>query len=594
MAVDLFIGSLRARSKQYIWVAKQFPRLNILLVDHMSEQRERNTDDDTRGRDGQRRRRERSPQVQDIGREARRVRRSRSPSYRAYGAQGSSSRRSRSSERIFDAASVLAHIKPEWEVDQTMRLPLHMRNCADCAHFAKHVAEETQGGALALLIDKLKKHWRRELGDEVREDCNEAFRDGLREGDKKIEELEEELDRSHRRASELEDDNNALSQRVRMLEDMLRRAEASNSQLKSSASRGRARAEPVNDDQGVSMPQPLSLIQRIATVRRSPSPVRVFLPRLHKAMKEAPLQSPQGPSPCPLTAGDDAQSSAQEGAGKKLVQMFLTDEEDSYYGSDAVSLGEEEDDECQRLGEGHTSANMAVDDVPPVIPIDYGQRMALLTLPSSFIGDPAPFRLNKNSSGFKSCHGHACLNSKTKWDNNGERLMIRWIRSEGGIWFWKTGFLMQMAREASYIPFDQRSILQRWTVREATHAGSLPFLDERREPDVEGLAKSDQLPNYLRRDKDGRVNVLDITSWLLLKMTEPEEPIVKDWYWWQACLLLERLGSFGECLACCRVTDDERGIAPRRFTQAGSFSADDIARHLAWAGARCRDANTHL
>ncbi len=56
---------------------------------------------------------------------------------------------------------------------------------------------------------------------------------------------------------------------------------------------------------------------------------------------------------------------------------------------------------------------------------------------------------------------------------------------------------MQMAKEASLVPFDQRSDAQRWAVQEATRDGYLPLLSARAEPNVEKLAEENRLPSFL-------------------------------------------------------------------------------------------------
>jgi hypothetical protein len=120
---------------------------------------------------------------------------------------------------------------------------------------------------------------------------------------------------------------------------------------------------------------------------------------------------------------------------------------------------------------------------------------------------------------------------------------------------------MQMAKEASLVPFDQRSDAQCWTVREATHNSYLPLLSTRAEPDIEKLVEENCLPSYLRWDPDGRLNVKDVTAWLLLKMAEPEEPQVIEWFWWTSCVLFKCLRAYGEALSKLSLHDDIRKTA---------------------------------
>jgi hypothetical protein len=119
----------------------------------------------------------------------------------------------------------------------------------------------------------------------------------------------------------------------------------------------------------------------------------------------------------------------------------------------------------------------------------------------SHLGDPASFSLDRSIEGaFLSTTGHACISTNSPWDKSASLL---WSSGSSQPWFWLNGRPFQMAKEASMIPFDQRSLAQRWAVREATRAGLLPLADASVEPDVIQLASSGELPTYIRHDTDG-------------------------------------------------------------------------------------------
>jgi hypothetical protein len=153
---------------------------------------------------------------------------------------------------------------------------------------------------------------------------------------------------------------------------------------------------------------------------------------------------------------------------------------------------------------------------------------------------------------------------------------------------------MQMAKEASLVPFDQRSDAQRWTVREATCDGYLPLLSAQAEPNVEKLAEENRLPSYLRWDSDGRLNIKDVTAWLLLKMAEPEEPQVIEWFWWTSCVLFERLGAYGEALSKLGLRDEPKGYVPLRLMFFRELTSEDIALHFHRCGVRVDNCKSHL
>jgi hypothetical protein len=98
-----------------------------------------------------------------------------------------------------DAINIAALILPDWEIEGTTNLPLHMHGCQDCLRFIEHVRQNLQGGALSMYLERQKKHWRRVLRDEIREELDEAYKDGLKEGEKDVETLEDKLDYFHRR-----------------------------------------------------------------------------------------------------------------------------------------------------------------------------------------------------------------------------------------------------------------------------------------------------------------------------------------------------------------------------------------------------------
>ena len=154
----------------------------------------------------------------------------------------------------------------------------------------------------------------------------------------------------------------------------------------------------------------------------------------------------------------------------------------------------------------------------------------------SHLGDPASFALDRSVKGaFLSTTGHACIRKDSRW--NGDAAVL-WSQDSSQPWFWLNGRPFQMAKEAASIPFDQRSLAQWLAVREATRADALPLEDASAEPDVIRLASTNELPAYIHRDNDGRLNVYDITAWLFLTMTQPEhrEGTVA-WFWGTACMM---------------------------------------------------------
>jgi hypothetical protein len=153
-------------------------------------------------------------------------------------------------------------------------------------------------------------------------------------------------------------------------------------------------------------------------------------------------------------------------------------------------------------------------------------------------------------------HGHVCVESPTHWDTDVKSLYDKWDKSVKK-YVWNTGFPSQMAREASKIPFDQRSHAQQWAVANATRLLYLPLGDTQAEPNVEAIAIMNGFHKAVRCDEDDLLNVKDITAWLLLKMAEPEEQDVVDWFWWHSCKLFANWTLYAETLKNlgCKVED---------------------------------------
>jgi hypothetical protein len=109
---------------------------------------------------------------------------------------------------------IAALILPNWEIEGTTNLLLHMHGCQDCLRFIEHVRQNLQGGALSIYLERQKKHWRQVLHDEMREEIDEAYKDGLKDGEKDIETLEDKLDYFHRRVQSLEAENDELRKKI--------------------------------------------------------------------------------------------------------------------------------------------------------------------------------------------------------------------------------------------------------------------------------------------------------------------------------------------------------------------------------------------
>ena len=124
----------------------------------------------------------------------------------------------------------------------------------------------------------------------------------------------------------------------------------------------------------------------------------------------------------------------------------------------------------------------------------------LLGRRSKYVGDQVSFRLQHIMGASRSEGSHMFVRPETKWDGNVMKLWLNPLSAKG--WYWNNGCQLQMAREAAEILFDQRSLAQCWTVREAMLAEVLPEGYCSMELDVERMSQRKLIPSYLQCEGD--------------------------------------------------------------------------------------------
>jgi hypothetical protein len=153
---------------------------------------------------------------------------------------------------------------------------------------------------------------------------------------------------------------------------------------------------------------------------------------------------------------------------------------------------------------------------------------------STNVAGQAAFRLQHLPGAARSEGSHTYVRPDTLWNGDVMPLWLR--RNSDKVWDWNSGLPLQLAHEVTEIPFDQRSLAQRWAVREATRALVLPEDFATPEPDIEWMAQRNEIPHFLRKDEGSLIMVEDWTAWSFLDMTQPDQSQeVIDWFWWTAC-----------------------------------------------------------
>jgi hypothetical protein len=206
---------------------------------------------------------------------------------------------------------------------------------------------------------------------------------------------------------------------------------------------------------------------------------------------------------------------------------------------------------------------------------------------SQYVTDQMPFCLQHFTRASRSEGSHTFFKMDTKWDEDVTELWLNPLSTKG--WYWNNGRQLQMARKAAEIPFDQRSLAQRWAIREVTQAEALPEGYCSVEPNVKEMGQLGQLPPYLRRGVDSRISTSNWMVWLFLAMTQPEqEAAVVNWYWWAACCIFIGVKTFNRAMGE-RPLPTLEGIRyiPRRLqTPAAGFKINDLVEHFVKCGLR--------
>ena len=345
----------------------------------------------------------------------------------------------------------------------------------------------------------------------MREELDVTYDDSLRKNEKRISELEDELENYRQRVSQLSQDKEVLEGRVHELSRLSRSGNSSG--LAHAGGEGAHQSEHWSKRKRESSPP---------KTRHSPAPHRQTFPAPPMQVEEGLNCTP------PLTKTNRLSPPAlplsTKGKGKRTMYDTDSDFDSKCEGSvraPSLTGNEEELEEASNRSrhefarrleyvEGEdpsSSSRMVIDEAPLALRIESASSQMKKYEPSAgsrrtragqfppgypnpHLEDPASFRLNKFYR--LGAFGHVCLNDKSYWDRDASSLWAK--RPTAGKWFWQNGRPMQMAREASKVPFDQRSNAQRWAVKDATMTGLLPFNDLSEEPDIEEIARRKGFP----------------------------------------------------------------------------------------------------
>ncbi|KIL57755.1 hypothetical protein M378DRAFT_16054 [Amanita muscaria Koide BX008] len=471
-------------------------------------------------------------------------------------------------------------------MERQLQLPLHLKGCTECARFMKHIIANTKYGGLDVFKKLQRDHWVRTLDGELQNTFNRGY--------------DRALDKSEARVNELQDDNDDLRAQIKELEqnnahltEQLRSAPKENKWTRLLSFDGKS------------------------SVGEEPS--------RNKKSKTSKEQKPAPKGKGKQQASDD-KAESKHGTD---CELYLQDDDDDdleycgLVGTDpnaqyseiplqASLLSRLESDQPPRQTTSQPSTSTSTRStteatlVPPTSqrrdtnawhtsqragtsihrPTPFGQ-VPNVTMSNQLDG-PSAYRLHDWKDMRLNTNGHVSMGDKHCWAQDPSKLWKVPLR------YWGSGKPLQLAREASRVPFDQRSLAQRWAVCMATKDKVLPEGFASKEPNVEDDKVLAQAPKNIQVVK-GRLNAHDVTVWLFLLMTQPEaKEGTSLWFWYIACLLFAEQGKYTEVLKSLNIThrNDDYTYCPQRFVHAGHWTIGDVASHFYNCGLRPKDANT--
>jgi hypothetical protein len=528
--------------------------------------------------------------------------------------EGESSPRRSASPNLaqMNVADILGNVGRRWEIEANTHMPLHLERCLECNRFVQHIADCSKGG-LDQIIKVQRDHWIREL-DNV---FQNAYDDGY----------DRAMEKAKAREDEFKETIEDLHRRIQTLEQGGSRPELSNVQPMNISPRippvrkEQKRARPTSFDDPTKMgenpvqgkrPRASGIIIKERTVPKRQDPPKgkgkqrastaeedEELPVQKRTMYDTSSESDDSEGylafqeACAINRRATEQYFAQQAnrdqpevstsqipAASSSAITTTASANDAYsYSTVATSRGQWATTAHRQSANSRRSNKRIPSQLPP-------------TGKNSRISNPKPFTYHNMLNGLTNHNGHPSVYPKSGWGLDPSFLWKRPVE------FLNSGKSLQLVREAAIIPYLVRSYAQRWVVRTATKRGILPEGLASAEPDVEDEEVLRNIPRCIRVDAQLRHNVEDITAWLFLIMTQPDEREgTRLWFWHLACLLFEEMGRYRQTLMqlginLSEITDVP--YIPRRFVHQGMWTQADLARHFYECGLRNRDANTHL
>jgi hypothetical protein len=533
----------------------------------------------------------------------------REPSFPIIESSSGSQRRSTSPQHSMDVDidAILAELPAEWVVEERTHIPLHLRGqCQECISFVRHVVAGTRGGGYSHLVSIQREHWSMVLRDDKdeREFWRREFRDDKNEREFWRREFRDEReeafhqgwdkaqDKYEARIEELLIELNELRGRYKELQE-------ENVQRRQDVSTHQKRERPVSYDRDVDEKEEPSQTKKT----RTEEPV--------VAVDKGKQKAPQSEEP------------EQPRRRMGMYDHSSSSDDYSYNGRDDDDINEQlesfrqrerrERDQRAAHPQAHNASSSTAAALPDASPVVGRQttsrasyKNALIDRigsgtramppestfpvpPARHIRPPARFNLQAWRDARVHANGNVSVQKATYWGEDVSKLWLAPLR------YWDTGRLAQLVKEASRVPYDQRSYVQRWVVHAATSDGTLPYGTLSAEPDVEDEAVLRQASYTLRVDDHGRFFVEDITVWMFLKMTQPEErERTVKWFWYLSCLLFSKRGQYDEVLRDRGLNGNDEGrfYTPWRFVRAGEWAIEHIAEHFYHCGLRSKQANT--
>jgi hypothetical protein len=408
------------------------------------------------------------------------------------------------------------------EVNKTLHLLVHPRNCTRCYEYFDHVVDMTRHGAAELLYNVQRDYWNPKLRVQHWDD---GYFCAQKEQEQKEERLNDRID--------------DCESTIKKLNTELKEKDEEIASLKSELAKLAAAPPPT-------VAPVVPLVSRLSISDKSIASATAAPEGKGKAKQSGP---PPDVDPI-IVDDDDAMNTGSDvpmelAAAARLRQTIAAAMKADTYAAQAAKT--------PRPTAGSSR-----------FPTDYAM-MAHKQWPQ--ISGPSPMRAGPTGMMMPlGTGGNPCIFSYSPWNKIGAKDNVTPEHPQ----------FKELAFDAYKLPFDQRSLLQRKVIRHALRMNILPPAGCQPETDIEGLvARRNTLPAGIRKNKRSQYLAADLTCWQFLRDGAPASDYRKEF----ELLAMDMLAD-GTFFEHADTSATPSYWEPRRYpSQASGFTLSEVATH---------------